>query len=158
MIKSYDELLDIAYQKGLTVFEDVPLNYKQRGLIFIDTILLSDRLKTLKDKRAVLAEEITHFDTNTGNILNNRYEEIRAHRALIKGNISLRELLDAIIDCNYSASYNSVAELLDVPEWLFKEIYNLYSALPFRDMTYRNCKITFNPIHIMPLGDMYEIA
>ena len=104
MIKSYDELLDIAYQKGLTVFEDVPLNYKQRGLIFIDTILLSDRLKTLKDKRAVLAEEITHFDTNTGNILNNRYEEIRAHRALIKGNISLRELLDAIIDCNYSAS------------------------------------------------------
>ena len=158
MLKTYDELLEIAYQKGLTVFENVPLKYDQRGLIVIDTIMLNDRLKTEIEKRAVLAEEITHYDTNTGNILNNRYEELRAHRALIKANISLKELIDAIIDCNYSASFYNVAQYLELPEWLFKEVFEFYSKIPFRDTTYRNCKITFNPIHITPLGDMYEIA
>lgn len=158
MIKSYEELLDIAHQKGLIVLENAPLKYDQRGLIFFDTILINERLRTEVEKRAVLIEEITHFERNTGNIMNNSYEEMRAHRALIKANISLQELLDAIIDCNYSASYYSVAERLGLPEWLLKEVYKLYSALPFRDLTYRNCRISFNPIHVIPLGDMYEIA
>lgn len=151
LLKSYDQLLDLAQSKGLHVFEDQPLN-KLRGYINMNIVLLRDGLSEL-DKRAVLTEEITHFDINYGDITQNLRQELKAHRRVIESNISLYELLDAIIDNKENATPYNVATTLEVPEWLYKEIYEFYSNLPFRNLYYRNHLIKFNPLHVDPIEE-----
>lgn len=146
LLKSYDELLDLAQSKGLHVFEEQPLDHC-RGFIFVDTILLKAGLSEY-DKRAVLTEEIMHFDRDYGDITQLWNREIRTHRRVIESNISLFEFIDAIIDNGEYATPYSVAETLQIPEWMYYEILDYYSILPYEDMHYRGHIVKFNPLHI----------
>lgn len=148
MLKTYDELLDIAYKKGLYVFENQPLD-NLRGFIFIDKVLLKEGM-TQTEMRAVLSEEILHFDRDEGNITRNIRAEIRTHRKLIEDNISLKELIDVVIDNKENGTPAVNAESLDVPVWLYQEAVEYYSLLPYRTMNYRGCIVTFNPLRIYP--------
>lgn len=149
MLKTYNELLDIAQSLNLSVYEDVPLEGEQRGIIHINTVLMSEDL-TDYGKRAVLSEEIIHYQTDSGDISRNERRELRAHKKLIEENVSLTELLDAIIELGYNADFYSVAELLEIPEWLCKEAYKYYSSFPFKDRKYKGFVIHFNPLRVLP--------
>lgn len=151
MLKTYDELLDIAYQKGLYVFENQPLAHL-RGFIFFNKILLREGLTEI-EKRAVLTEEILHFDRDFGDITRNLRAEVRTHRKLIEENISLRELIDTIIDNKENGTPLVNAESLEIPVWLYQEAIEYYSILPYRNLEYRECIITFNPFHVYPKED-----
>lgn len=151
MLKTYDELLDIAYQKGLHVYENQPLKHL-RGFIFIDKILLREGLTEI-EKRAVLTEEILHFDRDTGDVTKDWRKELRTHRRLIEKYIPLKDLLDIIIDNKENGTPAFNAECLEIPVWLYQEAIEYYSILPYRNITYRNCIVQFNPIHINPIEE-----
>lgn len=152
--------MDLAQSLGLNVFENVPLVGNVRGMIYIRTIALSDKLKTEDDKRVVLAEEITHYQKNTGNITDlniHIHEELIAHKAMIE-QIDLFEVLDAIIENGeYANSYNT-SKTLGLPEWFFKELYQFYSKLPVKPFIYRHCRVYFNPLRLEPIEEEYYEA
>lgn len=79
-MNAYEALLAKAYNKGLTVKEK-PLKYNN-GRIKGDRIAIRKDLNTA-EKSCVLAEELGHYYTTTGNILDqsvaaNRKQELRA--------------------------------------------------------------------------------
>lgn len=149
MLETYDEVLDIAESYGLFVVENVPFEGNTRGMIFGNQILISDRIHTTNEKRAVAIEEITHFEVSSGNIVKNNKEELKAHKKMTTERITVFELLDAVIDLGYNANYYTVANKLEIPEWFLKEAIESYSNLPLRPFEYRNCIVTFNPFSVI---------
>lgn len=152
MLKTYDELLEIAYRKGLRVFENQPLVYPFRGFIYFNKILLREGLTEL-EKRAVLTEEILHYDRDSGNITKNWRIELRTHRRLIEKYVPLQDLIDVIIDNKEYGTPEVNAESLEIPVWLYQEAVEYYSILPFRDIEYRGCIVKFNPIHVYSIEE-----
>ena len=151
MLKSYDELLDEAYQLGLSVYENQPLKHL-RGFIFIDKILLRYGLTEI-EKRVVLTEEIFHFKRDYGDVTEDWRKELRTRRALIEQCVSLRDLIDVIIDNKENGTPSVNADSLGIPVWLYQEAIEYYSVLPFRDVIYRSCIVRFNPIHVDPIEE-----
>lgn len=149
LLEDYDVLLEICRINGITVYENQPLK-NLRGFIYIDTILLKEGLTEL-EKRAVLTEELTHYFNDTGRV--EWRQEMKTRRIMIKENIGLKDVIDAIIDTGEGATFWTVAETLGVPEWLFKEAYEFYSILPYEDMIYRGHLVKFNPIHVWPIEE-----
>ena len=146
MLKTYDELLEIANRKGLRVYENQPLKHL-RGFIFFNKILLREGLTEI-EKRAVLTEEILHFDRDSGNTIKNWRVEIRTHRRLIEKYVPLNDLIDVIIDNKENGTPAVNADSLEIPVWLYQEAIEYYSVLPFRNIKYRGCIVQFNPIHV----------
>ena len=64
----YEELLEEASNNGLVVREKALSS--SDGLIYKNRIAISDRLETSVEKACVLAEEIGHYHTAVGNIVN----------------------------------------------------------------------------------------
>ena len=64
----YEELLEEASNNGLVVREKALSS--SDGLIYKNRIAISDRLETSAEKACVLAEEIGHYHTAVGDIVN----------------------------------------------------------------------------------------
>lgn len=64
---TYEKLLELAEKKGLIVMEEDLEAHD--GLIYDNIILIDKKLKTDNEKACVLAEEIGHYNTTVGNIL-----------------------------------------------------------------------------------------
>ena len=114
---NYEELLIEADSNNL-ITKEKPL-LANAGRIKGNRIAIKQDLPTQKEKACVLAEELGHFYTSTGNILDmsdtsNRKQELRARLWAYNKQIGLRGL----IDC-YKANCKSIhemAEYLDVTE------------------------------------------
>ncbi len=125
----YEELLDEATQAGLKVMEDLPFESNARGLIKGRIIGINRTVRTAKEKGCVLAEELGHYHTTVGNILNpvgNRKQELQARRWAVRRYLSIHRLIDAYrIGCG---SRYEMAEYLNVTEEYLEEALELYRA------------------------------
>jgi len=80
----YDALLIEAAQQGIHIYEKkMPTRIK--GLYADNIVCLNNSIPTRTEKGCVLAEEIGHYHTSSGNILDqsdvrNRKQELRARR------------------------------------------------------------------------------
>lgn len=146
-MESYDGLLDKAQALGLTVYEKIPLEEEQRGMILLRTIGLSDILETENEKRTVLAEEIAHFEYNTGDITQDPHAEWIAHKAMIES-VGLVDMIEAIIENGEHANIYTVAQTLGIAEWFCEEVYKFYSDLPLRPFKYRGYIVSFHPLNV----------
>lgn len=77
----YEKLLDVAERQDIIVKEK-PL-YDNDGLIYKNRIAIRGTISTTKEKACVLAEELGHYYTSTGDIINlqdvgNRKQELHA--------------------------------------------------------------------------------
>lgn len=123
----YEMLLDEAAQKGLIVSE-VPFVFYD-GLIKGNKIGIRDSLETDARKADILAEEISHYDLNIGNILDqslteNRKQEYKARKKCFDMRIGLSGIINALeFGCRnaYEAS-----EYLGVSEQAFTEAVECY--------------------------------
>lgn len=151
----YEDLLETARNEDLTVFENVNFKKKIKGLIVNDKIGLSDDLKTISEKKCVLAEEIAHHFINTGDILGlndsyNSYQEIKAHRYASDMILSVEVVINTIIDLREDATIANVAERLEVTEQFLEESLELYSKRFNGVIEYGNYFIYFSPqIHVI---------
>lgn len=126
---TYEVLLNTADQAGLTVKEK-PLS-ESDGLIKGNRIAIRKDIPTQAEKSCVLVEELGHYFTSAGNILDqtdtvNRRQE---YRARLYG-YNLKIGLTGIISAHTAGCRNlyEMADYLDVTEEYLKEALDCYQS------------------------------
>ncbi len=119
---TYEQLLDEAFVEGLIVKEK-PLQSGD-GRIKGTRIAIRKDIETSNKKMCVLAEEIGHYMTSTGNILdqsdlNNAKQERRARVWAFNRVIPVERIIEAASK-GYTQVYE-MAEYLDVDEEFLRE-------------------------------------
>ena len=147
---NYEQLLTAADQEGLLVKEQ-PLTGHD-GLIRGSRIAIRKNIETQVEKSCVLAEEIGHYHTSSGNILDqsrvaSRKQEYRARLYGYNLKIGLAGLIRA-----YEARCRNryeMAEYLDVTEEYLEEAIDCYKAKYGLYASVDNYIIYFEPFAVM---------
>ena len=126
---TYENLLTAADQEGLLVKEQ-PLQMAD-GLLINKRIAIRKNLSTHTEKACVLAEELGHYYTTSGNILNqnevtNRKQELRARLWAYNHQIGLIGIIRAYEHGCRNAS--EMAEYLNVTEEFLQDALNCYRS------------------------------
>ncbi len=150
----YDNLLDEADKENIYVIENAKFQSKASGLINNDVISINKNVRSSAQRACILAEELGHFHTSSGNILDqssvaNRKQErtarVWAYNRLIG--------LSGIVECYRAGCRNrfEIAEHLGITETFladaiacYKEIYGLYAKID-------NYVIYFEPLVVAEL-------
>ena len=149
---NYEQLLTAADQEGLLVKEQ-PLTGHD-GLIRGSRIAIRKNIKTQAEKSCVLAEEIGHYHTSSGNILDQsrvagRKQEYRARLYGYNLKIGLTGLISA-----YEAGCGNLyemAEYLDATEEYLKEAIDCYKSKYGLCTSIDNYIIYFEPLAVIKL-------
>ena len=149
---NYEQLLTAADQEGLCVKEQ-PLNGHD-GLIRGRRVAIRQKIATQKEKSCVLAEELGHYYTSSGDILDqskveNRKQEYRARLYGYNLKIGLTGLIRA-----YEAGCRNLyemAEYLDATEEYLKEAFECYKSKYGLCVSVDNYIIYFEPFAVIKL-------
>lgn len=152
---TYEELLNECNDKGLIVKEK-PLKYHD-GRIKGIRVAIRDNLPTFVQKACVLSEELGHFETSVGDILDmnsvsNRKQELKARAWAYDKLINLQGLINAF-EHNCTNLYET-AEFLDVTEEFLLDTIKAYQAKYGNYKTFNDYVIMFNypNVNIMKLN------
>ena len=128
---NYESLLNEASTNDICVVENASFESQADGLINGNVIGLNKNIPTTTKKACILAEELGHYHTTTGNILDetktsNRKQELRARLWAYNKLIGLQ----GIIRCHnaHCRTLNEMAEFLEVTESFLKEAVDCYKA------------------------------
>lgn len=128
----------------------MPLNGDIKGLYGDNMIAISTEVSSEKEYACILAEELGHYYTSSGNILDqsnvkNRKQELRARVWAHQYVIKVEDLLLAYkFGCRH---LHEIAEFLNITEDFLIDASQTFSR------KYGDCKITSNCIiHFNPLG------
>jgi len=118
-MSSYEYLLQLADERCITVHENINLG-RLDGLYVDGAIALSYNLDTSAKKRCVLAEELGHYETTYGDILDqsiieNQKQEYRARTWAYNFLVPLETIITALSD-GHTETWD-LAEYLEVEEW-----------------------------------------
>lgn len=146
---TYEELLIEADENGLITKEKDLLANK--GLIKGNRIAIKRDIPTLVEKSCVLAEELGHYYTTVGDILDqdaseNRKQELKARMWAYDKQIGLSGLIDAC-ENNCETLYDT-AEYLDVTEDFLIETLEAYTSKYGLSTKVGNYTIYFEPLCI----------
>lgn len=125
----YEELLSIADSENLIIREK-PLS-ENNGLIYKNRIAIRSNISTSKEKSCVLAEELGHYYTTAGDIIdlndtNNRKQELRAR---VWGYNKLIGLIGIIQAFEHGCRNRyEMAEYLDITEEYLDEALKQYKS------------------------------
>lgn len=151
---TYDNLLDEADKENIYVIENAKFQSKASGLINNDVIGINKNIRSSIQRSCILAEELGHYYTSSGNILDqssaaNRKQEHTARVWAYNRLIGLSGIVDS-----YKAGCRNlyeIAEYLEVTETFladalacYKEKYGLYTQVD-------NYVIYFEPLGIAEL-------
>lgn len=149
---NYEQLLTAADQEGLLVKEQ-PLT-EHDGLIRGRRVAIRRKIATQKEKSCVLAEELGHYYTSSGNILDqskveNRKQEYRARLYGYNLKIGLTGLIRA-----YEAGCRNLyemAEYLDATEEYLMEAIDCYKSKYGLCASIDNYLIYFQPFAVIKI-------
>ena len=149
---TYEQLLTVADQEGLLVKEHSLINHD--GLISGRRIAIRRNIETQAGKSCVLAEEIGHHCTSSGDILDqtdimHRKQEYRARFYGYNLKIGLIGLIRA-----YEAGCRNIfemADFLDATEEYLKEAIQCYSSKYGTCVAVDNYIIYFEPFAVMKI-------
>lgn len=145
----YEELLSEADYQNLIVKEkDIP---GYGGRIYGNRIAIRKDIETETEKACVLAEELGHHYTSSGNILDladtgNRKQELRAHIWAYNRLIGLQGLIAA--HQHGCRSRYEAAEFLEVTEELLQEAVDYYRGKYGLMYQVDNYVIYFEPLGV----------
>lgn len=143
----FEQLLKEAEEEGLEVIS-WSLQGKTKGLYYNGTIAISESITTTAEKTCVLAEELGHYYTSCGNIIdtsnvNNRKQEIKARRWAVKRIVTLKNIIKA-----YKAGCRNMyemAEYLDITEGFLIKAFETYTAIYGKYKKCGNYIVYFDP-------------
>lgn len=129
-MNNYEGLLQEASTNDVYVIENAPFISDAKGLIKNDVIGLNQTLGTVAEKACVLAEELGHYHTTVGNIINvnnvsNAKQERIARIWSYNKMIGLRGIIEA--HKHNCSNRHEVAEFLNVTEDFFDEAIKAYT-------------------------------
>lgn len=149
---NYEQLLTAADQEGLLVKEQ-PLT-EHDGLIRGRRVAIRQKIDTQKEKSCVLAEELGHYYTSSGDILDQSKVENRKqeYRARLYG-YNLKIGLTGLIRAYESGCKNlyEMAEYLDATEEYLKEAIDCYKSKYGLCTSIDNYIIYFEPLAVIKL-------
>lgn len=126
----YEVLLEEAYKNDIYVIENADFKSRSEGLINGSVIGINRKVRSSKRRACILAEELGHYHTTSGDIIllsssDNRKQELRARAWAYDKMIGLC----GIVRCYQSCCRNryEMAELLDVTEDFLQEALDYYS-------------------------------
>ncbi len=126
----YETLLENASDAGVIVDETSHFcGTKIKGLYLDKHIAISKDISTYTEKACILAEELGHHYTATGNILDqstveNRKQEMRGRIVAYNKLVGLRGIVDAYL--HHCQSISESAEYLEVTEEFLIDSLNYY--------------------------------
>ena len=147
---TYEQLLTVADQNGLAVKEH-PLT-DHDGLLRGNRIAIRKDIETQAEKSCVLAEELGHYYTSSGNILDqtdiiNRKQEYRARLYGYNLKVGLTGLIRGYEEgCQ---NLYEMAECLDVTEEYLQAAIDCYHAKYGQYTAVDNYMINFEPFAVM---------
>ena len=149
---NYEQLLTAADQEGLLVKEQ-PLT-EHDGLIRGRRVAIRQKIDTQKEKSCVLAEELGHYYSSSGDILDQSKVENRKqeYRARLYG-YNLKIGLTGLIRAYESGCKNlyEMAEYLDATEEYLKEAIDCYKSKYGLCTSIDNYIIYFEPLAVIKL-------
>jgi hypothetical protein len=152
----YEELLNEADSEGIYVIENLEFESQASGLINGDVIGLSKCLSTYSEKACVLSEELGHYYTSVGNILDqaldgNKKQECHARLWAYDKMITIEKIISAKkAGCR---NRYEIAEHLNVTEPFLQEAIDCYRSkygLGFQKGEYI---ILFEPFNICKMAE-----
>ena len=145
---TYDNLLDEADKENIYVIENAKFQSKADGLINNDVIGINKNVRSSTQRTCILAEELGHYYTSSGNILDqsstaNRKQERTARLWAYNHLIGLT----GIIDCYRSGCKNSyeMADRLEITEAFLTDALACYKQKYGVCITVDNYVIFFEP-------------
>ena len=150
----YEELLTNAEKENVIVIENYDLsNTRLKGLYCDGVVALDKNIKTEKEKKCVMAEELGHYYTAVGNILDqssaaNRKQELHGRAYAYNKLIGLIGIVNAYK--HHCHSLSESAEYLGVTEEFMKEALSYYKGKYGTSVTVDSYIIFFEP-HIAVL-------
>lgn len=144
----YERLLDEADNEGLYVIEHAKFKSESNGLINGDVIGLNRKIETNVKRGCILAEEIGHYYTGVGNILDqqdagNRKQERRGRIWSYDKMIGLSGIVSAYE--RHCANLYEMAEYLDVTEEMLQAALDYYAQKYADGASYGQYVIQFVP-------------
>ena len=149
---SYDALIKEAMQLEIDTYE-MPMTPRNKGL-YADKIIWINKDISTVEKHCVLAEELGHYHTSSGNILDqkdirNLKQELRARGWAYEKLIPLSKILEA---GQYGITgRHAVAEWLEVTEDFLQHSIEYYQRKYGLYATHSNYLIYFEPLAIIAL-------
>lgn len=145
----YEECLATADDAGLTVKEMDMINHD--GLIKGQRVAIRKDIETSAEKACVLAEEIGHYYTSTGDILDqeniwNRQQERRAREYAYEIMVGFKGIV-AAFEYGCRNRYET-AEYLGVAEWFLQDALDRYCSKYGHMVRYKNYQICFEPLGV----------
>lgn len=155
-MNQYETLIQNANDKGAEVI-DYPFESENiKGLYCDNTIAISSKIKTTAEKSCVLAEELGHYHTSTGNILDqgkveNRKQEQRARLWAYRKMVTLDKIMSA---CEYGCRNRyELAEHLDVTEEFLQEALDKYHSIYGAAAQIGGYLVMFEPLNIYHIDE-----
>lgn len=143
----YEELLREAEREGVEVIS-WSLKGNTKGAYYNGVIALNKNISTTSEKTCALAEELGHYYTSCGNIIdtsdtNNRKQEVKARRWAVKRLVTLKNIIKAFeAGCR---NLYEMAEYIGVTEDFLKDAFATYNAMYGKCKKRSNYIIYFDP-------------
>lgn len=147
----YESLLREAEQQGVYTYEK-PMPATIKGLYADNVIWINCSIPTSIEKACILAEELGHYHTSAGNILDqtkieNRKQERKARAWAYKKLVPLSSIVQAYKEG--ISNYYELAEYLDVTEEFLNDALKWYQekfglCVPFDEHV-----IYFDPLRVL---------
>lgn len=143
-----NELMKLINNEELEVVE-LPMEGRIKGLYADNIIAINKNLDTYTEKACVLAEELGHYYTSAGDILDqskleNRKQEKRARRWAVDKLIRVEDFIDAFKAGVQNRS--ELAEFLDVSENFIEIALDHFKGIYGYSHTIGEYTICFDPL------------
>lgn len=151
---NYECILDKINDEGIHLIE-FSFKGNLKGLYADNTIAISKNLHNDTEKKCILAEELGHYYTSYGAILNMKdtkakKQELIARKWAYENLISMHNLIEAFND-GIKGRYE-LAIYLNVTEEFLQECITYYESKYGQYFKSNNYIITFNPLTICKLS------
>lgn len=128
-MNAYEKLEDMAAENNVEIIRCCFESDRIKGLYCDSMIALSDSLKATSEKACVLAEELGHYHTSSGDIIDtsnvqNQKQEMRARMWAYDRQVGLIGIVESFrAGCQ---TFSEMAEYLEVTEQFLKDALERY--------------------------------
>ncbi|RKO63227.1 ImmA/IrrE family metallo-endopeptidase [Caldibacillus debilis] len=152
---TYEQLLREAIHHGIDIYEK-PMTPTVKGFYSDEVIWINKNIPTNVEKACILAEELGHFHTTIGNILDqtkieNRKQEKRARTWAYEKLVPLSKIVQA--HKNGIRNRYELAEYLEVTEEFLDSAIKRYKEKYGFCTTIDNFTICFEPLGVLEMFD-----
>lgn len=159
-MNKFECLQDLADKENIEILENQLSSDRIKGLYSDGVIALNKHLDTTSEKACVLAEELGHHYTSSGDILDlsvvkNRKQERTARLWAYNNLIGLDRLVDAFEHGCHGR--HEIASYLDVTEGFLDEAISVYREKYGTSTTVGNYVICFDPLGVCLLKKLIQM-